>query len=226
MSIERALQEEPRWHAATGTIVALLLYLTLPPKLTLGPYWLLPLIVLVPLVILVIFKPKRHDETPLQRAMSIGIIAALNIFNVATIALLFLELIGKPAIPSKEITGVQVLLAAVQIWLTNIIVYSLWFWEVDGGGPDKRAHAAFEQMHRRADFLFPQMALGADVQRRYGFRPQFLDYVFLAFNTATAFSPADTFPMTRAAKVLMMGESLTSLVTLAVIASRAINILK
>jgi hypothetical protein len=221
MSIKRTLYEEPRWHAAIATVVALVLYLTLPPKLTFGPYWLLPLLVLVPLVPLIVFKPRRHDETGWQRAASIWVIAALNAFNIATIVLLLFELFEH----GKSVVGAQLLLAAVQIWFTNIIVYSLWFWETDGHGPDVRAHASFEQVHRRADFLFPQMALGTDVQRQYGFRPQFLDYVYLAFNTATAFSPTDTFPLTPMAKVLMMGESLTSLVTLAVIASRAINIL-
>ncbi len=217
----REIHEEPRWHAAIGTVAALVLYLTLPPRLTFGPYWLLLLLVLVPLAALLIFKPKRHDETPLQRAMSIGIIAALNVFNIITIVLLFIQLVGPNPPP-----GVQLLFAAVQIWLTNVIVYALWYWEVDGGGPEVRAHAVFEDAHRRADFLFPQMALGADIQREYRFRPQFIDYVFLSFNTATAFSPTDTFPLRPTAKMLMMGESLASLITLAVIAGRAINILK
>jgi hypothetical protein len=222
---QHRMVEEPRWHAALAVVAALALYLTLPPKITLGPYWLLPLLVLVPLIALMVVKPKYHQETSLQRAAAIWNIAILNVFNVATVVLMIQALAGTPHHPPKNFSGTQILAAAVQIWLTNIIVYALWYFELDGGGPDARAHAAFEQVHRRADFLFPQMALGPDVQKRYGFRPRFFDYVYLAFNTATAFSPADTYPLTSVGKALMLGESLTSLVTLAVVASRAINIL-
>ncbi|MGZ3518874.1 MAG: hypothetical protein ACXVAM_17170 [Vulcanimicrobiaceae bacterium] len=223
--VERRMIEEPRWHAALAVLAAIALYLRLPPKITLGPFWLLPVLVLLPLAALMIFKPRYHQETRLQRAAAIWVTAALNVFNIATVVLMLVALAGTPHHPPKDIKGQQILAAAVQIWLTNILVYSLWYFELDGGGPDVRAHAAFEQVHRRADFLFPQMALGPDIQKGYGFRPQFLDYVFLAFNTATAFSPTDTYPLTPMGKALMMGESLTSLVTIAVIASRAINIL-
>jgi hypothetical protein len=113
----------------------------------------------------------------------------------------------------------------VQIWLTNVIVYALWFWEIDARGPEVRVHLAMDQEIRRADFLFPQMTVQPELRERIRWKPLFLDYVFLSFTNATAFSPTDTFPLTRFAKVLMMAEALTSLVTIAIIAGRAVNIL-
>ncbi len=218
-------EEEPRWHAAVGAIFAIVLYVTLPPRLTFGPFWLMPVLVLILLVPLMVLKPRRHDEKTWQRTASIVHIALLNVFNIATVILLVGVLVKGKTFSHQDIHGPQILLAAVQIWLTNIIVFALWFWEIDGGGPDVRAHAAFAKVERSADFVFPQMAFMPDVQRRLSFRTTFWDYVFLAFTNASAFSPADTFPLTGLAKLLMMAEAAVSLVTLAVIAGRAINIL-
>lgn len=215
--------EEPRWHAALAALAALALYITLPPKLTFGPYWLLPLLVFALLVPLLVLAPRRHAEAPWQRAASIAHIAVLNLFNVATLVLMTRLLLSSKH--GAAVTGTALLLAAVQIWLTNLLVYALWFWEIDGGGPDARADAAARLRPRRCDYLFPQMTLAPDVQQRLHWRPHFIDYVFLSFTNATAFSPTDTFPLTPVAKLLMMGEGLTSLVTLAVIAGRAVNIL-
>jgi hypothetical protein len=214
---------EPRWHAALAVLVALALYSTLPPRVIVGPYWLLPLVVLVILIPLMILSPRRHEEAAWQRWMSIVNVALLNAFNIATIVLLFMWQFSVHH--RKSISGEDLLLAAVQIWLTNIIVYALWFWEIDGHGPDARAHMDFTRDIRRSDFLFPQMALQPDIREQLNWKPAFWDYVFLAFTNATAFSPTDTFPLTRFAKVLMTAEALTSLVTIAIIAGRAINIL-
>lgn len=216
------IAEEPRWHAALGVVVALALYITLPPKFTFGPFWLAPLLVFGLLVPLLLLSPRRHRESTWQRVASIAHIAILNFFNLATLVLLLIHLVNNSG---HKFSGLELVLAAVQIWFTNLIVYALWFWEVDGGGPDPRARGTFDQVHAGADFLFPQMALGADIQKAYGFRPRFFDYVYLSFNTATAFSPTDTFALTPMAKLLMMGEGITSLVTIAVIAGRAVNIL-
>ncbi|MFN2448705.1 MAG: hypothetical protein ABR508_02770 [Candidatus Baltobacteraceae bacterium] len=218
-----AKDEEPRWHAGIAVAVALGLYLLLPPRVIVGPLWLLPLLVLLMLVPLMILSPHRHEETSWQRWMSIGSVALLNAFNVATIVMLFIWQLAAPH--HRNLSGEQLLLAAVNIWVTNLIVYALWFWEIDGRGPDLRAHADLSQRTLRADFLFPQQILDKDVQARLDFRPRFLDYVFLSFTNATAFSPTDTFPLTHGAKVLMMAQAATSLVTIALIAGRAINIL-
>lgn len=215
-------RHEPRWHAALAAVAALLLYVTLPPRLVVGPVWVLPLVVGLTLLPLLILAPRRHDEIPLQRGLSIAHIAVLNAFNVATVALLFRNLLTMH--PSVAFNGPELIVAAVQIWLTNILVYALWYWEIDCGGPAVRAHASMERRRERSDYLFPQYMLPEDV-RRAEWRPRFVDYIYLAFNTATAFSPTDTPAMTPLGKWLMMAESLTSLVTVAVIAGRAINIL-
>lgn len=221
--MDKPVKEEPRWHAGLAVVAALVLYVTLPPKVVAGPVWVLPLMLLVILVPLMAISPHRHQETSWQRMLSIAHIAVLNGFNVATIVLLFSWQLSERG--SLRLSGEQLLLAAVQIWLTNVIVYALWFWELDGRGPDARTHTTFEQQPRRPDFLFPQMALQSDIRNRIAWKPAFLDYVFLSFTNATAFSPTDTFPLTRFAKVLMMAEALTSLVTIAIIAGRAVNIL-
>ena len=108
---------------------------------------------------------------------------------------------------------------AALLWIINVATFSVWYWESDGGGPALR----HREGHRSGDFLFPQMNLGGGVAR--GWSPGFFDYVFLAFNTSTAFSPTDTSVLSRRAKVLMMLQALLSLVILAVLVSRAINAL-
>lgn len=214
--------EEPRWHAALAVVAALALYVTLPNRLVVGPVWVLPVILAFILVPLMIVAPHRRAEARWQRTLSIAHIVVLNGFNIGTIVLLFYWVLTPH---HKFITGDLLLKSAVQIWLTNVIVYALWYWEIDSRGPDVRTHIGPEQQPRRADFLFPQMTLPLEIRDRVRWKPQFLDYVFLSFTNATAFSPTDTFPLTRIAKVLMMAEAFTSLVTIAVIAGRAINIL-
>lgn len=218
-------KEEPRWHAGIAVLAALALYVTLPNKVLVGPVWVLPLVILLILVPLTIISPRRHQETAWQRWLSIGHIAVLNGFNIVTIVLLFVWQISERHTAHRHLTGEEMLVAAVQIWVTNVIVYALWFWELDGHGPDVRMHTSFAQEPRRADFLFPQMTLEPEIRERIRWKPMFIDYLFLAFTNATAFSPADTFPLTRFAKVLMMGEALASLVTIAIIAGRAVGIL-
>jgi hypothetical protein len=220
---DESIAHEPRWHAALAVIAALALYVTLPPKVIVGQVWLLPALVLVILIPLMVIAPRRHKEAAWQRAASIATIALLGIFNVATIALLFVWQFSQHH--RKPISGQELLVAALQIWLTNVLVYALWFWEVDGNGPDARTHVTLDQQPRRSDFLFVQMTFDRDVQERLNWRPRFLDYLFLSFTNATAFSPADTFPLTHRAKALMMAEAIKSLVTIAIIASRAVSLL-
>lgn len=219
--MKTGVREEPRWHAAVAVLLALVLYVTLPPKLVVGPVWVLPLLVIGTLIPLMIFSPHRHQERGWQRVTSIAHIAVLGAFNIATIGIL----IADQLVRTKSFTGPQLLLAAVQIWLTNILVYSLWFWEIDCHGPDARAHEDFVHHPSRADFIFPQMAVSEELRAKFAWTPKFIDYVFLSFTNATAFSPTDTFPLTPLAKVLMMMEALTSLVTIAIVAGRAVNIL-
>ncbi len=214
---------EPRWHASLAVAAALALYVTLPAKVVIGPLWLLPALILGILVPLLILAPHRNKEAAWQRWASIVHIGLLGGFNVATIVLLFVWQLS--AHHRRVITGEELLYAGAQIWLTNVLVYGLWFWEMDGGGPDARSKSSFESAPQRRDFLFPQMTLDRELRAELNWRPRFMDYLFLSFTNATAFSPTDTMPLTPMAKGLMMVEALKSLVTIAIIAGRAVNIL-
>jgi hypothetical protein len=119
----------------------------------------------------------------------------------------------------KAETGHTLLLDAVNIWVTNVIVFALWFWGLDGGGPAAR-HAAGKPAF---EFLFPQATI--DREGTAPFAPGFVDYLFLSFTNATAFSPTDTMPLSQRAKLLMMAEAMISLLTIAFVAARAVNIL-
>jgi hypothetical protein len=217
------LKEEPRWHAALAVVAILALYATLPPRIIVGPFWLLPLLVLAILVPLLILAPTRHRESEWARTASVAHIALLGAFNVATIVLFLVQLLSSHH--HRVFTGEQLLLAAVQIWLTNLLIYSLWFWEIDGGGPKARCSQDFVDNPELGDFMFSQSLLDPELRAKLNWRPRFIDYLFLGFTNATAFSPTDTFPLTPLGKVLMMAEALTSLITIAIVAGRAINIL-
>ena len=221
--------DEPRWHASLAVVLTLVLYITLPANFVLGPVWVAPAIVLGLLLPLLIFVPSRHQETPLQRVASIALIAVVNFFNVASVALLIYQTMFSPnraALAAHTFGGQSLLIAGAQIWISNILVYAMWYWEIDGGGPEPRAHAASALEFQHADFLFPQMLVGdariACIEKRW--KPLFIDYVFLAFTNALAFCPADTFPISRSGKMLMLLEALTSFVTIAVVLSRAVGI--
>lgn len=219
-----AISEEPRWHASVAVILSLVLYITLPPRLTFGPLWLVPLLTLSLLIPLSIVAPARSGEKHWQRVASVALIAIVNAANILSLALLIHSLTHPTH--RHTATGRELLLAAFQIWLTNVLVFGLWYWESDGGGPDARSQSA-NDASKRIDFLFPQVASSQVLRGQSSprWKPKFFDYLFLSFCTATAFSPADTYPLTSTGKFLMMTEALVSFITIAVIAARAINII-
>ena len=144
------------------------------------------------------------------------VIAAIAAFSVAvTVSAVFL--VGALLYRSLEAGGL--LRDAALLWLSNLLTFSLWYWEMDGGGPAHR-HAT---KCGSTDFAFPQNVLGGEIEANW--TPDYIDYVFLAFNTSTAFSPTDTMVLARRAKMLMMWQSIVSLTTIAVLAARAINTL-
>ena len=207
---------EPRWHAAIAIVGAAGLNVLLPGKFTLGPPWLIPLIEMAILIPLLIVSPRRspHEGKGVQIA-AVTMIAIANAANVASLFFLIRELL----FDSKNITGLALLYSSVAIWLTNIIVFALWYWELDRGGP----HERMCEDHREPDFLFPQMVTpGCSVP---DWTPSFIDYFYTSFTNATAFSPTDTMPLTPWAKSLFLIEAAASLATIAIVASRAINIL-
>ncbi len=204
-----------RWPASLAVVVALLLYISLPQRLTIGPLWVIPALELALLVPLSIASPRRvPGEGRLLQIAAMSLIGIVNIANVASLALLV-----KVLVTGTKVTGSHLLAGAVEIWLTNVIVFALWYWELDRGGPDDRAR----QQHKEPDFLFPQMVTPGCAEPDWS--PKFLDYLYVSFTNASAFSPTDTLPLTGWAKVLMMVQALASLLTIALVAARAVNIL-
>lgn len=206
---------EPFWQAQLAVFFALLLHLALPGKLTLGPRWLLPLLEGMLLVGLVISTPYRHhSQSPLRRRVSIALIAVVTIANFIALGLLVHLLLEK-----NTAAGRDLIIAAAQIWLTNVAVFAVWFWEIDRGGP----HLRTAPESRDPDFLFPQMTVSGWSFAEW--RPGFVDYLYVAFTNASAFSPTDAMPLTARLKGLMLVEAMASFLTVGLIAARAVNIL-
>ena len=207
---------EPRWPALLAVLIAVVLQLILPDTLIrgLGSRGLIPALEGALIVVLLIANPGRiSPEESRLRVIGVALIAVITIVNVVSLAELLHALLY-----GAKTSGRPLVYASVPIWLTNVIVFGLWYWELDRGGPAARQ----SPKHRRPDFLFPQMSTpGSSTQ----WAPSFLDYLYTSFTNATAFSPTDTMPLTAWAKVLMMVQSLASLVTVAVVISRAVNIL-
>lgn len=208
---------EPRWPATLAVVVAVSLQLVLPDRLThfLGPRWLLPALEGLLAVALLVVSPRRVSrESTEVRIAAIVLIALISLANVVSLGQLLHALLYAP-----KVGGRQLILASLPIWLTNVIVFGLWYWELDRGGPARR----LQLDHRRPDFLFPQMSTPGAADPRWA--PKFLDYLYTSLTNGTAFSPTDTMPLTSSAKSLMAAQSMISLVTVAVVISRAVNIL-
>lgn len=208
---------EPRWPALLAVLTAIALQLILPDKLIrgLGNRALIPALEGALMVVLLVANPGRiSKEESRLRVVGVVLIALITVANVVSLTELIHALLYSPTT-----TGRPLVYASVPVWLTNIIVFGLWYWELDRGGPASRQVPE----HRRPDFLFPQMSVAGSSP---GWAPSFLDYIYTSFTNATAFSPTDTMPLTAWAKLLMMLQSLASLVTVAVVISRAVNILR
>jgi uncharacterized membrane protein len=203
------------WPARGAIVVAALLYLLLPDALIPGPRWVVPALEAVILVVLTTMTPHRTKQaSPLRRVLVVALTALVTTANLFNLGLLVHALLH-----GGVQNGRALILASVGIWFTNVIVFGLWYFELDRGGPNRR----HDPRHREPDFLFPQMATpGAG---RPDWSPSFLDYLYVSFTNATAFSPTDTMPMTTAAKALMGVQSAASLLTVALVAARAVNIL-
>ncbi|MFN2569917.1 MAG: hypothetical protein ABR564_10025 [Candidatus Dormibacteria bacterium] len=194
---------------------AVLLSVSLPEKLTPGPRWLFAAIELVLLIPLTFGSPRRHHtEAAAIRVTSMALIGIVNLANFLSLSfLVHLLLTGGRA------NGHELILAAIQIWITNVLIFGLWYWELDRGGPGART----DPHQGPPDFLFPQM--GTPALASPAWRPNFLDYLYVSFTNATAFSPTDAMPLTALVKTLMAAQALISLVTVALVAARAVNIL-
>jgi hypothetical protein len=210
-------RKEPTWPPAVAVLVALLLHLVLPGQLTLGPDWVIPALQALLLVPLWIAVPHRGPEDAgWVRPAGMTLIGLVTLANVLALQGLITGLLGveRDGLPPK-----QLLASAVVIWLTNIIIFALWYWELDGGGPGAR-HSKDPPL---PEFLFPQIDNPSIASP--GWRPRFADYLYVSITNTTAFSPTDTMPLTIVAKSLMSLQAFTSMLIIGLVVARAVNVL-
>jgi hypothetical protein len=200
----------PRRSFLFAVLVIGVLLSVLSENLTLGPSWTVLVVAIVLLVPMIFTILRGHHGWTRFFALTITSIMTLGL--VSSVSFLIYALFAHIA------TAASLFRDAGVLWIVNIIVFAVWYWEVDQGGPLRR----HSQNPEKPDFLFPQMASGS--QKWENWTPAFLDYLFLAFNTSTAFSPTDTMVLSRRAKLLMMMQSSISLLIVVVLAARAINI--
>jgi len=203
---------EPRWPAIFAVLANGGLHFVMPEQLRFGPGWLLITVVVVLLVPTVVAH--RTGRALLNRALGHTVLGIVTASMAWSLGLLILRL------PRHADTPQELLRAAATLWVANVLVFASWYWRLDAGGPHQRD---LQEFHNEGAFLFPQMLL-SDPQSR-SWRPGFVDYLFLAFNTSTAFSPTDVPVLSRWAKIMMIVQASISLATVALIAARAVNIL-
>jgi hypothetical protein len=215
--MKRLLNPEPRWPWLMAMLALGGLYYALPAALSPGPDWLVPLIVVG--LTASTFISHYMGANSLARASSYAALSAVTAAMMVSLGLL----IG--GLPAHIETPRQLLISAACLWASNLLIFASWYWRLDAGGPHQRD---LRGAHTDGAFLFPQMMLDPELRLQMGeedWRPGFVDYLFLAFNTSTAFSPTDVPVLSRWAKVLMMLQAAISLATLALLAARAVNIL-
>jgi hypothetical protein len=208
---------EPRWQALVAVLAAGGLYAALPSYLSIGPRWLAPAIVVaLELPTVVAHRRSYHRVSIVLGHVVSAFMTALMLGSVVLLV---------TALPGRKEAPKDLLRSAAALWATNVLVFALWYWRLDAGGPRKRE---LKSGHETGAFLFPQMTLdgpaGCEPDGR-PWSPRFLDYVFLAFNTSTAFSPTDVPVLGRWAKVLMMTQATISLTIVALLIGRGVNIL-
>jgi hypothetical protein len=208
---------EPRWTALVATLTVGLLFYVMPDSLTVGPRWLLLVIVAVLLIPTAVFHLLGRGD--LNQIFGYTNLAVITLAMLSSLVLLITRL------PGHKDSPVMLLRAAAALWVGNVLVFASWYWRLDGGGPNVREKLAF---HKDGAFLFPQMMMDPELRKQMGedtWNPGFVDYLFLAFNTSTAFSPTDVPVLSRWAKVMMIVQSLISLATVVLLSGRAVNIL-
>ncbi len=214
---QRLDRDEHRWPFAFAIAGMIALQLTLPERYSLGVWWVLPAVEVVVIAALVAANPGRLGaRTPMLRRISLGLIAVASLGTAWSVARLVVDIAG-----GRDTGSAAALLGGgASIWLINVLTFAVWYWELDRGGPLERA-AGTEPY---PDFLFPQMTTPGVAAEAW--LPRFADYLYLAFTNATAFSPTDTLPLSRWAKLAMMAQSAISLAIAALVIAKAVNALK
>ncbi len=208
---------EPRWQALLAFIAVGGIYLALPRDLIVGPVWLLPTLIVV--LLLPTIVTHRKGLRGLNRFLGIVISAITTLALMASVWLLV------RALPSHREAPLKLLRSGGLLWLTNVIVFALWYWRLDGGGPTKREEV---KKFGSTSFLFPQMQVPHDERQQFactGWRPMFVDYLFIAFTQSSTFGPTDAPLLARWAKVLSMVQIFISLTIVVLLISRAVGVL-
>jgi uncharacterized membrane protein len=210
---------EARWEVSLATAAAIALQVMVPGRLVfIRPSWVLPVFQAALLVALVSANPRRiNRESRALRLSSLTLAALLSFANAWSVVRLVDVLVRGGADANK---AAPLLITASAIWITNVIAFALWYWEFDRGGPVARAQGADPY----PDFQFPQMT-SPDMAPPH-WEPSYPDYLYLAFTNAAAFSPTDVMPLSRWAKMAMTVQSVISIVTVALVVARAVNILQ
>ena len=217
MPEEIVLTPEPRWPGMLALLSIGCLHYALPRELRVGPGWLLLTLVAALTIPAIIVHHRRN--WPLSHLLGYVVNSVVTLFVGVSLSLLIWRL------PTHKDTPNQLLRSAATLWVCNILVFACWYWRLDAGGPHQRA---LRGSHTHGAFLFPQMVLDPDLRKEMEvaqWSPGFVDYLFLAFNTSTAFSPTDVPALSRWAKTLMMIQASISLATIALLAARAVNML-
>ena len=216
-STEHVDQPEPRWQVILAVVAIGGIYLALPPWFTVGPTWLLPALIVVLLIPTVVtHRMGRHS---LNHALGIVINAIITLALIGSVILL----VG--AIPVHKQAPLSLLLSGAELWLTNVLVFALWYWRLDGGGPTVRDQ---RREFGSRSFVFPQMQIEKIERGRFSverWRPNFVDYLFIAFTTSSTFGPTDAPVLARWAKALTMCQIFISLSIVVLLISRAVGIL-
>jgi len=201
-----------RWGGTLGVLLLAGVVLAFPRRYELGPPWEETIFITTLMVVVLISVTSNLVKGPgrLSNAAILTVVGLMSAYNALALCQLVIFLLF-PQANRTEIEGPRLLASGVSIWLTNVLTFALLYWEVDGGGPERR----LREPAGRRDFAFP-----GDLRT-----PRYAEYLFLAFNTATAFSPTDTMPLTTRVRMMMMVESAVSLMALAIVAARAINIM-
>ena len=208
---------EPRWPALIAVLAVVGLYFALPRSLRPVDSWIVLSIVLVLAAATVIAR--RLGRHGLNQILGYILTGTLTVATIWSLGLLV------AALPAHKEPPIRLLISAAALWISNILIFASWYWRLDGGGPNARE---LQPGHVDGAFLFPQMTMSPEARKVAGeqnWSPGFVDYLFLAFNTSTAFSPTDVPVLSRWAKSMMMIQSLISLATIALLAARAVNIL-
>jgi uncharacterized membrane protein len=212
----RATRGESRWPTVIAVVAASALQMALPGWLSLGPHWLLPALELGLLCAFVVSSPGRLERRSAALcAGGLALAGLLSLANAISAALLVSEL----AQGSRAESAAALLLAGGSIWAANVLIFALWYWELDRGGPADRCHA----VRMYPDFLFPQMQQPDLAPPDW--KPSFTDYLYLSFTNAISFAASDVTPLTRWAKAMMMLQSAVSVAAIVFVIARAVNII-